>query len=129
MLPFGCYLLLSDDRCPAGSLSAAYVSMGDHFCLVGTWTTGKPKIFGFTNSGPRNWFYQKPKTENQFFLDIARIGLVLSTNGFFVAIRPIDRFSVEIRLINWFFVEIRLLVFHGKFVSSIFLVFRFRVAL
>ena len=94
-----------------------------------TWATGKPKIFGFTNSGPRNWFYQKPKTENQFFLDIARIGLVLSTNWFFVAIRPIERFSVEIRLINWFFVEIRLLVFHGKFVSSIFLVFRFRVAL
>ena len=79
-----------------------------------TWTTEEPKIFGSTNSWPKNWFYQKPKTENQFFLDFPLCELVVWRIWCSVAFRLINWYSVAFRLINWFSVAFRLLVFQRK---------------
>ena len=35
-----------------------------------TWTTGEPKIFGFTNSWPKNWFYQFLVLESKHFCHV-----------------------------------------------------------
>ena len=98
-------------------------------CKRSAWTTEEPKIFGVTISQPKNWFYQKPKTENPFFLDFSLYELVLLRNWCSVAFRLINWYSVAFRLVNWYSVAFRLLVFqrgiHGNSNVHVFLVCSF----
>ena len=104
-------------------------SAGPRSCHWNTWTTEEPKIFGVTTSRPKNWFYQKPKTENQFFLDFSLYELVLLRNWCSVAFRLINWYSVAFRLVNWYSVAFRLLFFqrgiHGCVHVHVFLVCSF----
>ena len=108
---------------------AIAILRGEKPMMACTWTTEEPKIFGVTISQPKNWFYQKPKTENQFFLDFSLYELVLLRNWCSVAFRLINWYSVAFRLVNWYSVAFRLLVFqrgiHGNSNVHVFLVCSF----